>query len=103
MSLNRVGVAGGLVYIGLGLAWVWLAQPPAPAWLLVAWFALVAAVGAFIPGEANQVTLARAHLAAPALVYALVGGLGPLAVVLAVPSTRSVSPATASTTASGPR
>ncbi len=84
MRLNRVGVVGGLVYIGLGLLWVWLAQPPAHAWVLVAWFVLVAAVGAFIPGEANQVTLARAHLAAPALVYALAGNLGPLAVVLAV-------------------
>ena len=84
MRLNRVGVVGGLVYVGLGLLWVWLAQPPAPAWVLVGWFALVAAVGAFIPGEANQVTLARAHLAAPALVYALAGSLGPLAVVLAL-------------------
>jgi cardiolipin synthase (CMP-forming) len=84
VRLNRVGVVGGFVYVVLGLAWVWLAQPPGPAWLLVAWFVLVAAVGAFISGEANQVTLARAHLAAPALVYALAGNLGPLAVVLAV-------------------
>jgi phosphatidylglycerophosphate synthase len=85
MSLNRVGVAGGAVYVVLGLAWVWLAQPPAPAWLLVAWFVVVAGFEAFIPGEANQVTLARAHLAAPALAYSLSPGhLGPLAVVLAV-------------------
>src|SRR5450759_5079378 len=85
MSLNRVGVAGGAVYVVLGLAWVWLAQPPAPAWLLVAWFVVVAGFAAFIPGEANQVPLARAHLAAPALAYSLSPGhLGPLAVVLAV-------------------
>jgi phosphatidylglycerophosphate synthase len=85
VRFNRLGAAGGAVYLVLGVAWVWLAQPPAPAWLLVAWFVLVAAVEAFIAGEANQVTLARAHLAAPALAYSLSPGhLGPLAVVLAV-------------------
>ncbi len=84
MRLNRVGIAAGVIYVALGLLWVWLAQPPAPAWLLVAWFVIVAAIEAFIPGEANQVTLARAHLAAPALVYSLAVALGPLAVVLAV-------------------
>jgi phosphatidylglycerophosphate synthase len=75
---------GGAFYLGLGVLWVWVALPPGPALLLVAWFAIVAVVGSFIPGEANQVTLARAHLAAPALVYALASALGPLAVVLAV-------------------
>jgi len=80
-----VGAASGAVYVVLGVAWVWLAQPPAPAWVLVAWFILVAVVEAFIPGEANQVTLARAHLAAPALAYAVSPGhLGLLVVVLAV-------------------
>lgn len=80
-----VGAASGAVYAVLGVAWVWLAQPPAPAWVLVAWFVLVAVVEAFIPGEANQVTLARAHLVAPALAYAVSPGhLGLLAVVLAV-------------------
>jgi cardiolipin synthase len=79
-----VGVIGGAVYLALGLLWVWLARPPGPAWVLVAWFLIVAAVGSFIPGEANQVTLARAHLAAPALVYSVASALGPLAVVLAV-------------------
>jgi phosphatidylglycerophosphate synthase len=83
--LNVVGAASGAVYVVLGVAWVWLAQPPATAWVLVAWFVLVAVVEAFIPGEANQVTLARAHLAAPALAYAVSPGhLGLLAVVLAV-------------------
>ncbi|HXN77171.1 MAG TPA: CDP-alcohol phosphatidyltransferase family protein [Candidatus Dormibacteraeota bacterium] len=85
MRLNRVGFTGSVVYLVLGVAWVWLAQPPAPAWLLVAWFVVVAAVEALIPGEANQVTLARAHLAAPALAYSVSPGhLGLLAVVLAV-------------------
>jgi len=85
VRFNRLGAVGGAVYLVLGVAWVWLAQPPAPAWLLVAWFVLVAAVEAFIAGEANQVTLARAHLAAPALAYSVSPGhLGLLAVVLAV-------------------
>jgi phosphatidylglycerophosphate synthase len=85
VKLNRLGVAAGLAYLAVGVGWVWLAQPPAPAWLLVAWFVVVAGVEAFVPGEANQVTLARAHLAAPALAYSLTPGhLGLLAVVLAV-------------------
>jgi cardiolipin synthase len=85
VKLNRVGAVSGAVYLALGLAWVWLAQPPAPAWVLVAWFVVVAGIEAFIPGEANQVTLARAHLAAPALAYSVSPGhLGLLAVVLAV-------------------
>jgi cardiolipin synthase (CMP-forming) len=85
VRLNRVGITGGALYLGLGLLWVWLAQPPAPAWMLVVWFVVVATAEAFFPGEANQVSLARAHLAAPALVYSLAPGkLGLLAVVLAV-------------------
>jgi cardiolipin synthase len=85
VRLNRVGITGGAVYLVLGLLWVWLAQPPGPAWLLVGWFVVVAATEAFIPGEANQVSLARAHLAAPALAYSLAPDrLGLLAVVLAV-------------------
>jgi cardiolipin synthase len=85
VRLNRIGVAGGLVYLALGLLWVWFAHPPAPAWALVAWLLAVAIVESFIPGEANQVSIARAYLAAPALVYSLAAGqLGLLAVVLAV-------------------
>jgi phosphatidylglycerophosphate synthase len=85
VKLNRLGAAAGLGYLVVGVGWVWLAQPPAPAWLLVAWFVVVAGVEAYVPGEANQVTLARAHLAAPALAYSLTPGhLGLLAVVLAV-------------------
>ena len=84
MRLNRVGITGGAIYLALGLLWVGFAQPPAATWALVGWFVLVAAVECFIPGEANQVSLARAHLAAPALVYALASMFGPLAVALAV-------------------
>jgi cardiolipin synthase len=84
VRLNRVGITSGAIYVSLGLAWVWLAQPAAPGWLLAAWFAVVAAIECFVPGKANQVSLARAHLAAPALVYSLDGAYGLLAVVLAV-------------------
>jgi cardiolipin synthase (CMP-forming) len=85
MRLNRVGIVGGAIYMVLGLLWVWLAQPPGPAWVLVGWFVAVAVIEAFIPGEANQVSFARAQLAAPAFVYSVAPGqLGLLAVVLAV-------------------
>src|ERR1700704_3680909 len=51
----------------------------------VGWFVLVAAFGCFVPGIANQVSLARAYLAAPALMYSLSSErLGFLALVLAV-------------------
>jgi cardiolipin synthase len=85
VRLNRVGITGGAIYLGLGVLWVLLAGPPGTAWLLAAWFLAVAMVESFIPGEANQVSMARAHLAAPAFVYAVAPGqLGLLAVVLAV-------------------
>jgi phosphatidylglycerophosphate synthase len=84
VRLNRVGITGGAIYLVLGLLWIWTAHPPVPGWPVVAWFTMVAAAECFIPGEANQVSLARAHLTAPALVYALAASFGPLAVVLAV-------------------
>jgi len=81
---NRAGVAFGLAYVVLGVAWVAVANPAAPL-LVVAWFVIVAAFGSFVPGIANQVSLARAHLAAPALVYSLESNrLGYLALVLAL-------------------
>jgi cardiolipin synthase len=84
VALNRAGIVFGVAYLLLGLAWV-AATNPGPAWLLAGWFAAVAAIGSFVPRVANQVSLARAHLAAPALAYALVPGrLGLLAVVLAI-------------------
>ena len=84
MRFSRGGVAWGVGYLVLGVAWVALTNPGSPG-LLVGWFVLVAVVGSFIPGIANQVSLARAYLAAPALVYSLSPDrLGFLAVVLAV-------------------
>ena len=83
MRLNRTGVLAGLLYLAFGLSW--LALSGQPWWWGAAWFAVVAVVGAFIPGPANQVSLARAYLAAPALAYSLApGGLGPLAVTMSI-------------------
>jgi phosphatidylglycerophosphate synthase len=84
VGLNRVGVVFGVAYLVLGVLWVALTDP-GPPYPLVGWFAAVAAFGCFIPGIANQVSLARAYLAAPAIAYALTPGrLGFLALVLAV-------------------
>jgi phosphatidylglycerophosphate synthase len=52
--------------------------------MLGLWLLAVALVGAFIPGEANQVSLSRAYLAGPAAAYAVGGQFGALAVVLAI-------------------
>jgi phosphatidylglycerophosphate synthase len=84
MQAQRAGIVGGVVYLVLGLAWVF-GTHPGPPLPFIAWFAVVAAAGTLIPGVANQVSLARAYLAAPALVYSLEPhSLGPLAVVLAI-------------------
>ena len=75
----------GALYLLAGMAWILGAHPPGPQALYALWFVAVAAVGCFIPGEANQVSLARAYLAAPALAYSLTAGkLGLLAVAIAV-------------------
>ncbi len=85
MRITRTGVLFSVVYVVLGLAWVLGGSPPGPPGLFVGWFLADAVVGAFVPGIANQVTLARAYLAAPALSYSLTPDhLGMLAVVLAV-------------------
>jgi cardiolipin synthase (CMP-forming) len=81
VRLQRSGVIAGLVYLVLGLAWISVTQPPL---YLIGWLMLVAVAGSYIPGEANQVTLARAYLAVPAFAYATTGQLGLLAVVVAV-------------------
>lgn len=81
MRLQRSGVIAGLVYLVLGLAWISITQPPL---YLIAWLMLVAVAGSYVPGEANQVTLARAYLAVPAFAYATSGQFGLLAVVVAV-------------------
>jgi len=85
VRITRFAVLISAAYLVLGLAWTLVARPPGPAALFVGWFVLVAVVAAFIPGLANQVSLARAYLAAPALAYSMApGNLGPLAVVLAI-------------------
>jgi cardiolipin synthase (CMP-forming) len=77
--------AFSLAYLGLGLAWAWAVHPPGPAVFYEAWLLIVAIVGCFVPGIANQVSLARAYLAAPAFAYSMApGNLGLLAVVLAI-------------------
>jgi cardiolipin synthase len=81
MRLNRTGIIAGLVYLSFGFSWVALSRQP---WWIGVWFALVAIAAAFVTGAANQVTLARAYLAAPALLYSLNSAFGPLAVVMAV-------------------
>lgn len=83
MRVTRGGLVASAVYLVIGLAWVALARPEG-ALLAAAWVMAIGAVGAFVPGEANQVTLARAYLAAPALAYAVAGRYAPLAVAVAV-------------------
>ena len=66
------------VYLLAGGGWLVAAHPPWVA-ACAAWFVAVALAGLLVPGPANQVTLARAYLAAPALVYAVSGQLAGLA------------------------
>lgn len=99
MRLQRTGVAAGLVYLVLGLAWIWLTQPPL---YLIAWLFVVVVAGSYVPGEANQVTLARAYLAVPAFAYAASGRLGLLAVVVAVAGLTDLVDGTVARRFSGP-
>ena len=64
------GIAGSAVFLVADLAWLGVARPPGRELLLV-WFGMLVLAGAMVPRAANQVTLARAHLAAPALVYSV--------------------------------
>jgi cardiolipin synthase len=85
VRISRTSVVFSFLYVVLGLAWVFGARPPGQIAIYVAWFVAVAVVGAFIPGLANQVSLARAYLAAPAIAYSVSADrLGLLAVVLAI-------------------
>jgi cardiolipin synthase (CMP-forming) len=82
---TRTSIAASAVYLAIGLLWVFGTRPPGQPALELGWLAAVAVAGAFVPGLANQVSLVRAYLAAPALVYALApGGLGLLAVTMAI-------------------
>lgn len=83
MRPTKSGLVAGAVYLAIGLGWLAVTDVAARP-VVALWFLAVACAGAFVPGEANQVSLARAYLAAPALVYALGNRLGYLAVVVAV-------------------
>jgi phosphatidylglycerophosphate synthase len=76
------GLAAAACLLAADAAWLLLARPPGGPFLVV-WFLAAAAVGAFLPGWANQVSMVRAHLAGPGLVYALSpGSFGLLAVTV---------------------
>jgi cardiolipin synthase len=81
VRLTRTSVIASGLYLAVLLLWLFVSGP---SWILVVWFVVVALAGAFIPGEANQVSLARAYLAGPATVYAVGGQFGALAVVVAI-------------------
>jgi phosphatidylglycerophosphate synthase len=82
---DRWARIGSTAYFIAGSGWAYLSGQPAPAWLAAAWMATVGAVGLRVPGLANQVSMGRAYLAAPALVYAMTrGDLGLLAVTMAL-------------------
>jgi cardiolipin synthase len=70
VRISRAGLIGSACFLAADAAWLAVARPPW-LWQLSAWFALAIVVGAFLAGVANQVSLARAHLAAPALVASL--------------------------------
>jgi phosphatidylglycerophosphate synthase len=82
---NRTGIGFSVFYLAWGLAWLTLTRPPGLVWL-IAWLIAVALVGSVISGPANQVSLARAYLTAPAVAYSISGQLGLLAVVVAIAS-----------------
>ncbi|HUZ88869.1 MAG TPA: CDP-alcohol phosphatidyltransferase family protein [Candidatus Acidoferrales bacterium] len=86
MRPPRSALAGSITYAFLGLLWLGLSRPTyGPG--LATWVLGLALAGLFLAGWANQVTLARAYLAAPAFVYSTTGGntsLGYLAVTVAV-------------------
>jgi phosphatidylglycerophosphate synthase len=85
--ITRAGLIGGAVYLVLTALWLVLAAPPGPRVAYEVWFIVLVVVGTRLPGPANQVTLARAYLALPGLVYGLQpGGLGALAVTVALAS-----------------
>jgi cardiolipin synthase len=79
-----VGLAAAVCLLAGDAAWIFLTAPPG-APFLAAWFLAAALFGAFLPGWANQVSMIRAHLAAPGLIYALSpGSFGFLALTVAL-------------------
>ena len=84
MRLNRTGVIAGAIYLAVGSVWLVVARPAGAVWLVALWLVVIAVVGAFVPGEANQVTLARAYLAAPTFAYAVAGQFALIALAVAL-------------------
>jgi cardiolipin synthase len=74
-------VVASVLYVAVSLVWLLVGGQ---SWFFGVWILAVALVGSFVPGEANQVSLARAYLAAPAAAYAAGGQFGALAVVIAI-------------------
>jgi cardiolipin synthase len=74
-------VVASVLYVAVSLVWLLVGGQ---SWFFGVWILAVALVGSFVPGEANQVSLARAYLAAPAAAYAAGGHFGALAVVIAI-------------------
>jgi cardiolipin synthase (CMP-forming) len=81
---DRAARYASAVYLVLGLAWAYLGWQPGPALLEALYFVAVATAGLRVPGLANQVTLSRIYLAAPAFVYAWHSDYALLAIVVAV-------------------
>lgn len=78
------GVVAAPVWLAAVGVWAYLSQPHLAVVVLV-WFCLLAAVGVFIPGVANQITFARAYLAGVAFAYVLAPeGLAGLAITVAL-------------------
>ncbi len=73
------------IYLVLSAAWLWFAPHPGPPIVYLACAATLVGVTLFLPGAANQVTIARAYLAVPAYTYALDPALFlPLALTVAL-------------------
>ncbi len=84
-GLSRAGLAGSAIYLVLSALWLWLGRPPGSRLVYEVWFIALVVAGSRLPGPADQVTLARAYLAGPALVYASSAStLGLLAITVAV-------------------
>ncbi len=81
MRLTKTGVIASVLYVAALLLWLLV---DGQSWWFGVWILAVALVGSFVPGEANQVSLARAYLAAPAAAYGVGGQFGALAVVVAL-------------------
>jgi phosphatidylglycerophosphate synthase len=67
---TSAGLAAAACLLVGDAAWLLLTGPPGMP-LLAVWFVAAAAFGAFLPGWANQMSMVRAHLAGPGLIYAL--------------------------------